>query len=100
MIIIVSSFVVTYALYIALGPLIKYIRGPKGLRKYPEQNWLSGISTLAYEWHVYGTTPIWRKYCKGGPQVRVHALEQLIHAGNASQDRAKKRHASHRGWKR
>ncbi|KAL9117860.1 MAG: hypothetical protein Q9187_005598 [Circinaria calcarea] len=52
MIVIISFFVAIYALYLALNPLIEYLCDPKGLRKYPEQNWLSGISNLAYGWEV------------------------------------------------
>ena len=46
-------FLFTFAfLYIVLEPLVTFLRDEKGFRKYPMQNWLSGITTLAYGWEV------------------------------------------------
>jgi hypothetical protein len=52
MFIILSSVFVLASLYVTFRPLINYVRDEKGLRKYPSQNWLSGISPSAYGWEV------------------------------------------------
>lgn len=52
MFIIISSFLAAASLYIALRPLITFFRDEKGFRQYPSQNWLSGITALAYGWEV------------------------------------------------
>lgn len=49
---IISSFIAIASLYVALRPLIAYLQDEKGFRKYPTQNWLSGITSLAYGWEV------------------------------------------------
>ncbi|KAF2638392.1 cytochrome P450 CYP5280A1P [Massarina eburnea CBS 473.64] len=37
---------------VALLPIVYHFYDPKGFRKYPTQNWLSGISYLGYCWEV------------------------------------------------
>ena len=52
MFLILNSFFALAVLYFALRPLITFFRDEKGFRKYPTQNWLSGITALAYGWEV------------------------------------------------
>jgi hypothetical protein len=52
MFLVICSFFTLASLCIALSPLVTYFRDEKGFRKYPTQNWLSGISSLAYGWEV------------------------------------------------
>ena len=47
-----SSCLTLASLLIVLSPLITYFRDEKGFRKYPTQNWLSGITVSAYGWKV------------------------------------------------
>lgn len=50
---IILYYLITLAsLYITLRPLITFFRNEKGFRKYPSQNWLSGVTALAYGWEV------------------------------------------------
>jgi len=46
----ILSAVVSFLLlsYFIIWPVVQYIRDPKGLRKYPNLNFLSGISNLSF----------------------------------------------------
>lgn len=52
MLLILYPFFTLTLLYVALHPVIVFFRDAKGFRKYPLQNWLSGITALAYGWEV------------------------------------------------
>ena len=52
MILLIFSLFTLTSLYVVLEPLVTFLRDEKGFRKYPMQNWLSGITTLAYGWEV------------------------------------------------
>ena len=49
---ILYSFFTLVSLSLALRPLLTFFRDEKGFRKYPCQNWLSGITAKAYGWEV------------------------------------------------
>ena len=49
---IIASFLLMYAASIVLKPLLHYFRDEFGLRKYPGENLLSGISGLGHNWEV------------------------------------------------
>ena len=52
MILLVFALFILAPLYAILEPLVTFLRDEKGFRKFPMQNWLSGITALAYGWEV------------------------------------------------
>ena len=49
---VIASFLVIYAASILFKPLLHYFRNENGLRKYPGENLLSGISGIGHNWEV------------------------------------------------
>ncbi|RYP48869.1 hypothetical protein DL769_011154 [Monosporascus sp. CRB-8-3] len=60
-----------------LWPVIDYFRDVRGFRKYPLQNFLSGITSLAYNWEIgrphktLRTRRLYEAHQKKGPIIRV-----------------------------
>ena len=52
MISLVFALFILAPLYAILEPLVTFLRDKKGFRKFPMQNWLSGITASAYGWEV------------------------------------------------
>ena len=48
----IASVLVIYAASILLKPLLHYFRDENGLRKYPGENSLSGISGIGHNWEL------------------------------------------------
>ena len=49
---VICFVLILYTASVIFRPVFRYFRDEKGLRKYPTQNFLSGISSLAYGWEV------------------------------------------------
>lgn len=62
---------------VALWPVVEYFWDARGFRKYPKQNFLSGLTTLAYNWEigrkhaVNRTRRLYLMHQKKGPVIRV-----------------------------
>lgn len=52
MLVAVFAVLFAWATFMIGRPIVRYLQDPKGLRRYPCQNLLSGISALAYGWEV------------------------------------------------
>lgn len=67
----VTALVVS--LYFVVWPIVEYFRDPKGLRKYPNLNILSGITDLSfiYEAHKGFRSSALLKAHKQSPVVRI-----------------------------
>lgn len=68
--------VVSWIGFALIRPIIRYYQDPKGFRKYPNQNALSGISALAYGWEVGRRHPLFHtrrlhEQLVKNPMVRV-----------------------------
>ena len=50
MLISTGSILLSVPVLILLKLLFTYLRDEKGFRKYPNQNWASGLTPLAYGW--------------------------------------------------
>lgn len=65
------------AILIILRPFVQYFRDTRGFRKYPTQNFLSGLTALAYNWEIGRRHSICRSrrlynlHQKKGPVIRV-----------------------------
>lgn len=63
--------------FAVLWPVIDYLRDRRGLRKYPVQNLLSGVTTLAYNWEIgrrhktLRTRRLYEAHQEKGPIIRV-----------------------------
>lgn len=62
---------------VVLRPIFEFLWDRRGFRKYPSQNFLSGITTLAYNWEIGRTHSVCRTkrlyelHQKKGPVIRV-----------------------------
>jgi cytochrome P450 len=65
------------AFFALLWPVIDFLRDRRGLRKYPVQNLLSGVTTLAYNWEIgrrhktLRTRRLYEAHQEKGPIIRV-----------------------------
>lgn len=72
-----SYGLVGLSVLVALWPIIEYFWDRPGLRKYPTQNLLSGLTTLAYDWEIgrrhaiNRTRRLYLLHQKKGPVIRV-----------------------------
>lgn len=71
----IFTAVVTFSLfvYFIIWPLLEYVRDPKGLRKYPNLNILSGITDLSfcYEAHKGFRSDVLLKAHQKSPVIRI-----------------------------
>lgn len=51
-------FLLALAFFAIASPLMKYLQDRKGFRKYPNQNFLSGITDMVYGWEVGRKHPV------------------------------------------
>jgi hypothetical protein len=68
-----ASAAVSLIAYFIIWPVVEYFRDPKGLRKYPNLNFLSGITDLAfvYESHKGFRSHVLLEAHQKSPVIRI-----------------------------
>lgn len=65
---------VVFLFYCVVFPVARYVRDPKGFRKYPNMNCLSGITDLSFMWEV-------RQGIRSKKLAAQHQTEKVIRTG-------------------